>query len=196
MSKEEKMAFISIFNDVLGPVMRGPSSSHTAGSYRIGRIARSLLGEEPVSAVFSFDPEGSYAKTYKQQGADPGFAAGLMGWTVPGERVRLELTGKTHDRLVECEEAASPQVEALVKSGKPFESITVKDHRQHRVLVHLQGPVPLSEETLRPIQSLRGVHRIWSVPSVFFVQRGEPLFSNAAEMTARAKSRGTSLGRG
>jgi len=251
------MAFISIFNDVLGPVMRGPSSSHTAGSYRIGRIARSLLGEEPVSAIFSFDPEGSYAKTYKQQGADLGFAAGLMGWPItderfplaldaaaqggigivfrtspipgadhpntvhieltgrPGKRLRalaqsvggglivfrhvddweVELNGKTHDLLVECEEAVYPQVEALAKSGKPFESITVKDHRQDRVLVHLQGPVPLSEETLRPIQSLRGVHRIWSVPSVFFVQRGEPLFSNAAEMTARAKSRGTSLGR-
>ena len=38
------MDFVSIFNDVLGPVMRGPSSSHTAGAYRIGTIARSLLG--------------------------------------------------------------------------------------------------------------------------------------------------------
>ena len=80
------MAFISIFNDVLGPVMRGPSSSHTAGSHRIGRIARTLLGEEPGSAILSFDPEGSYAKTYKQQGADLAFAAGLMGWPITDER--------------------------------------------------------------------------------------------------------------
>ena len=80
------MAFISIFNDVLGPVMRGPSSSHTAGSYRIGRMARSLLGEEPASAVFTFDPEGSYSKTYKEQGADLGFAAGLMDWAITDER--------------------------------------------------------------------------------------------------------------
>jgi len=251
------MAFISIFNDVLGPVMRGPSSSHTAGSFRIGRIARSLLGEEPVSAVFSFDPEGSYAKTYKEQGADLGFAAGLMGWPITDERFpqaleaaaqagmgivfrtgpipgadhpntvlveltgrqekhlralaqsvggglvvfrqvedwKVELTGKTHDLLVECEEAVSPQVEALAKSGKPFENITVKDPRQDRVLIHLQGPVPLSEVTLRPIRSLSGIHRIWSVAPVFFVQRGEPLFSSAAEMAVRAKSRKTSLGR-
>ena len=45
------MEFISILNDVLGPVMRGPSSSHTAGSYHIGRLVRSLLGEEPARAV-------------------------------------------------------------------------------------------------------------------------------------------------
>jgi L-serine dehydratase len=80
------MEFTSIFNDVLGPVMRGPSSSHTAGSYRIGRIARSLLGEEPARAVFTFDPQGSYAKTYKEQGADLGFAAGLLGWEITDDR--------------------------------------------------------------------------------------------------------------
>ncbi|MFC1554181.1 L-serine ammonia-lyase, iron-sulfur-dependent, subunit alpha [candidate division KSB1 bacterium] len=73
------MKFISIFNDVLGPVMRGPSSSHTAGSYRIGKIAADLLGEKPVKAEFVFDPAGSYAKTYTQQGADKAFAAGLTG---------------------------------------------------------------------------------------------------------------------
>lgn len=80
------MEFISIFNDVLGPVMRGPSSSHTAGSYRIGRIARSLLGEEPARAAFTFDPQGSYAKTYREQGADLGFAAGLLEWDITDDR--------------------------------------------------------------------------------------------------------------
>jgi L-serine dehydratase len=83
---EGKMDFISIFNDILGPVMRGPSSSHTAGSYRIGRIARSLLGEEPARARFTFDPQGSYAKTYKEQRADLGFAAGLLEWEITDGR--------------------------------------------------------------------------------------------------------------
>ncbi len=46
------MEFISILNDVLGPVMHGPSSSHTAGSYHIGRTGRSLLGDEPRTASF------------------------------------------------------------------------------------------------------------------------------------------------
>ena len=41
------MSFISVFNDVMGPVMRGPSSSHTAGAYRIGCMVRSLLGDAP-----------------------------------------------------------------------------------------------------------------------------------------------------
>ena len=78
--------FVSIFNDVLGPVMRGPSSSHTAGSYHIGRVARSLLGEAPAAAVFTFDPDGSYAATFRQQSADKAFAAGLMGWLLIDDR--------------------------------------------------------------------------------------------------------------
>ncbi|MCH5377558.1 MAG: L-serine ammonia-lyase, iron-sulfur-dependent, subunit alpha [Planctomycetes bacterium] len=73
------MKTISIFNHVLGPVMRGPSSSHTAGAFHIGSMARSLLGSRPRSAVLAFDPSGSYAATYVAQGADRGFAMGLMG---------------------------------------------------------------------------------------------------------------------
>ncbi len=80
------MEFISILNDVLGPVMRGPSSSHTAGSHRIGRIALSLLGETPVRAVLTFDPKGSYARTFKEQGADLGFTSGLLGWPMTDSR--------------------------------------------------------------------------------------------------------------
>jgi len=70
---------ISIFNHVLGPVMRGPSSSHTAGAFHIASMARSLLGGTPKTAVVAFDPAGSYAATYVAQGADRGFAMGLLG---------------------------------------------------------------------------------------------------------------------
>lgn len=80
------MKQISIFNHVIGPVMRGPSSSHTAGAYHIGAMARSLLGGEPATAAFSVDAEGSYAKTFREQGADLAFAAGLMGWEITDER--------------------------------------------------------------------------------------------------------------
>jgi len=76
---------ISIFNDVLGPVMRGPSSSHTAAPYHIGRLARSLLGDQPLAATFTFDPGGSFAEVYRQQGSDLGFVAGLMDWPLTGE---------------------------------------------------------------------------------------------------------------
>ena len=43
-----------IFNDVIGPVMRGPSSSHTAGVVRIGRVARKILGKQPEEANITF----------------------------------------------------------------------------------------------------------------------------------------------
>ena len=73
------MKAVSILNHVLGPVMRGPSSSHTAGAFHIGCMARSILGGAPRRAVLAFDPAGSYAATYAAQGADRGFAMGLMG---------------------------------------------------------------------------------------------------------------------
>ena len=62
------MKTVSIFNHVLGPVMRGPSSSHTAGGFHLGCMARTLLGAVPRSAVLAFDPDGSYARTYDVQG--------------------------------------------------------------------------------------------------------------------------------
>ena len=72
----------SIFNNVIGPVMRGPSSSHTAASVRIGLLALKLLGEKPDSAVFRFDPKGSLATTYRGQGSAMGLAAGLLNMRI------------------------------------------------------------------------------------------------------------------
>lgn len=68
----------SVFNDVLGPVMRGPSSSHTAGSYHIGVTARHLLGEKPKKAVFTFQPGSSYAKTFRPQGVMNAYACAMI----------------------------------------------------------------------------------------------------------------------
>ncbi len=61
------MKSISIFNHVIGPVMRGPSSSHTAGAFHIASMARTILGGTTKSAVFAFDPGGSYVHTYAAQ---------------------------------------------------------------------------------------------------------------------------------
>ncbi len=95
------MSSPSILNDVLGPVMRGPSSSHTAGSYHIGKTVRALLGEKPSGARFSFDPGGSYSRTYREQGVDLALAAGLMGWPIGDERFSraLSLSRKEGIRL-------------------------------------------------------------------------------------------------
>jgi L-serine dehydratase len=76
----------SIFNDVIGPVMRGPSSSHTAASFHIGTLARALLGEPPASVRITFDPGSSFGQVYRQQGSDLAFAAGLMGWPITDDR--------------------------------------------------------------------------------------------------------------
>ncbi len=75
----ERTRSVSILNHVLGPIMRGPSSSHTAGAYHIASMARDLLGAAPRRAEIAFDPGGSYGRTYSAQGADRAFAMGLMG---------------------------------------------------------------------------------------------------------------------
>ncbi len=85
------MKRISILRDVLGPIMRGPSSSHTAGSYHLGALARSLLGDRPARAVITFDEAGSYAACYREQGSDLAFAAALLGWPITDERVPMAL---------------------------------------------------------------------------------------------------------
>ena len=69
--------------------MIGPSSSHTAGAARIGRVARQLLGEKPVKAVVSF--HGSFEKTYVGHGTDRAVAGGLMDMSVDDERLRRSL---------------------------------------------------------------------------------------------------------
>jgi L-serine dehydratase len=81
----------SIFNDVIGPVMRGPSSSHTAASVRIASLARMLLGAKPVRALFEFTPDGSLATTYAGQGSDIGLASGLLGYSLYDDRLPRSL---------------------------------------------------------------------------------------------------------
>lgn len=77
----------SIFNDVIGPVMRGPSSSHCAAALRIGRMARDLMGGRIDSVLIEFDPNGSLATTHASQGSDMGLFGGLLGWDATDERL-------------------------------------------------------------------------------------------------------------
>jgi L-serine dehydratase len=90
---------VSIFNHVLGPVMRGPSSSHTAGGFHLGRMARSLVGGTPRRAALAFDPGGSYARTFDVQGGDRAFAMGLMGRALTDESFFTALTDAPADGL-------------------------------------------------------------------------------------------------
>jgi L-serine dehydratase len=69
----------SIFNDVLGPVMVGASSSHVAAAARIGRIAACCLSPDTTEVRVEFSKNSSLAYTYHRHGSDMGFAAGLIG---------------------------------------------------------------------------------------------------------------------
>ncbi len=82
----------SIFNDVIGPIMRGSSSSHTAASVRIGCVVKQCLPGTCRYCHVDFDPDGSLASTYHEQGADIGLAAGLLGMDLsdPGLCTALE----------------------------------------------------------------------------------------------------------
>jgi len=77
-----------IFNDVIGPVMRGPSSSHTAASWRIARVCLDILNEPLKKAVIDFDKEGAWAANYMEQGTVMGINGGLLGLNIIDDKMK------------------------------------------------------------------------------------------------------------
>ncbi len=75
--------------DIIGPIMIGPSSSHTAGAVRIGKYARGILGEPVRQADIYFS--GSFSRTYQGHGTDKAIVAGLMGMDTDDLRIRNSL---------------------------------------------------------------------------------------------------------
>ncbi len=75
--------------DIIGPVMIGPSSSHTAGAVRLGRVAWKILGETAIKAEIQLS--GSFAQTYRGHGTDKALVAGIMGMHSDDERIRHSL---------------------------------------------------------------------------------------------------------
>lgn len=72
--------------DIIGPIMIGPSSSHTAGAVFLGQVARKVLGEEPMRAEIAL--HGSFAKTAKGHGTDKALVGGLLGFAADDERIK------------------------------------------------------------------------------------------------------------
>ena len=72
--------------DIIGPVMVGPSSSHTAGACRLGLLARCLVGGTPERARVEL--HGSFARTGEGHGTDKAIVGGLMGFRPDDERIR------------------------------------------------------------------------------------------------------------
>nr|WP_228551113.1 L-serine ammonia-lyase, iron-sulfur-dependent subunit beta [Sporosarcina cascadiensis] len=106
--------------EIIGPVMIGPSSSHTAGAVRIGNVANQLLNEQPLFAKFSL--MGSFAKTYQGHGTDLALLAGVMGFTTTDDRI---------PDAKECAEETGLQYE--------FTNRVLGSYHPNSVLVELKG---------------------------------------------------------
>lgn len=114
--------------DIIGPVMIGPSSSHTAGAVRIGKIAGALLEGAPVSAHILL--HGSFAKTYKGHGTDRALVAGIMGMTPSDVRIRQSLQIAKEQGLTVVFEKVE------IEGAHPNTAvITLKDAFEHTVTV-------------------------------------------------------------
>ena len=83
--------------DIIGPIMVGPSSSHTAGACRLGLLARALVGGTPQTARIEL--HGSFARTGEGHGTDKAIAGGLMGFRPDDERLRTALEIAEHEHL-------------------------------------------------------------------------------------------------
>jgi L-serine dehydratase len=101
------MKYRSVF-DIIGPVMIGPSSSHTAGAARIGRMARKLFGREPKWA--SVHLYGSFASTYKGHGTDVAIIGGLLDFDTFDTRIAdsLQIAKENGMEIQFIEEEAVP----------------------------------------------------------------------------------------
>ena len=78
----------SIFNDSIGPVMRGPSSSHCAAAHRIGKLCLDLMDGKITSLIAEYDTNGALVTTHKGQGTDMGLYSGILGYEVDDDRLQ------------------------------------------------------------------------------------------------------------
>lgn len=108
------MKYRSAF-DIIGPVMVGPSSSHTAGAARIGRVARTLFASFPKKAVISL--YGSFAETYKGHGTDVAIVAGLLDFETYDKRL---------PRSLEIAKELGMEVEFVLEKAVPDHPNTVR----------------------------------------------------------------------
>jgi L-serine dehydratase len=92
----------SVF-DVIGPIMVGPSSSHTAGAVKLGKTAMELAEKNFYKVIFYL--HGSFAKTYKGHGTDKALVAGILGFEPSDDRVKYSLEiAKSNNLIIEfCE---------------------------------------------------------------------------------------------
>ena len=126
--------------DLIGPVMIGPSSSHTAGAARIGRVARQLLGEKPVKAVVSFHGNMKATKV-AYNGAEVAAVISteaLKRVNEDGEVTPFDIAGETEIHEIFTEAVIEKQVKVLRKFLNEVKSPKAKAFRGF-VIDHVMG---------------------------------------------------------
>lgn len=121
------MKYRSVF-DIIGPVMVGPSSSHTAGAVRIGLVARDLFGGTPTHAdIYLY---GSFMETYKGHGTDVALVAGLMGFDTDDSRIpdALEIANAEglNINFIEQDEERSHPNTAIIHMNDGDKELTIE----------------------------------------------------------------------
>jgi L-serine dehydratase len=120
----------SIFNDVIGPVMRGPSSSHTAAAHRIGTIIRQFHHPENCTISVEFDRSGSLATTYEGQGSAMGLISGLCGLSILDPEIKeYKLLPARHNFTIEFKitdfEASHPNTYKISLTDNSYETLQI-----------------------------------------------------------------------
>lgn len=115
--------------DIIGPVMIGPSSSHTAGAVRLGYVAGKILDEPPVRAVIRLS--GSFAQTYRGHGTDKALLAGILGFAPDDVRIRDSLSLAEQINLqfeFHCEDipGSHPNTARITLTGSGGKEVTVQ----------------------------------------------------------------------
>lgn len=145
--------------DIIGPVMVGPSSSHTAGACRLGLIARDLVAGTPETALIEL--HGSFARTGEGHGTDKAIVGGLLGFRPDDERLRTALTIMEKEGLDYRFEKTTLGSEPQVHPNSV--RITVqREHRQH-VMIGASlgaGRIKVSEIDGYPVEVEGSSHTI------------------------------------
>lgn len=121
----------SIFNDIVGPIMVGPSSSHTCAPSRIGFLSQQLLNGTLRSATIEFAKKGAYTSMYKGQKSDLGFINGLLGNRPEDTRLR---------KAYKYAEEKGIKVEFVIKDFEPIfpniTHLTLENDQGENVIIH------------------------------------------------------------
>jgi L-serine dehydratase len=166
---------VSIFNDVLGPVMRGPSSSHCAAALRIGRIARDLMGGDIAEVLVEFDRAGALPSTHDSQGSDMGLFGGLLGWDADDER----LPGSMQTFL---DSGARARIETI-DAGDPHPNtyrLTLRNAREQHTLIAIStggGMMEVIRIDDLPVHMDGGYHE-----TLVWLPKGSPFHFDADEV--------------